>query len=312
MYKKLFILGVLAIVCVLIYVFSQLGSDKAYMIKNRALQVVIIAVVGGCIAVSTIIFQTITNNKILTPSIMGLDSLYVMIQALLVFVLGSSDVSVHNQEINFIISLAIMMIFTLVFYRILFTGERNIYFVLLLGLICGTFFSSLSAFFEVLIDPDEFLIVQGRMFASFSNVASEMLGISLIVGFVGLVLIIKYLRFLNPIALGKDIAINLGVEYHSIVKKMMILVAVLVSISTALVGPITFLGLLVANICYELMNTYRHDTLLLSGVLVAIIVLVGGIFIVSRVFDFNTTISVVVNFIGGIYFIFLVLRGNRL
>lgn len=312
MRKKLITLILLTLICILVYIFSQLGVDKEYMIKNRSLQVACIIVVGSCIAISTIIFQTITNNKILTPSIMGLDSLYVMIQALLVFIFGSNNLSVHNQQLNFAISLLAMAIFTLIFYKILFKEHRNIYFILLLGLICGTFFSSLSAFFEVLIDPDEFLVVQGRMFASFNNIAEDVLGIALLAMGIALVVIWRYFKYLDPLSLGKDLAINLGIDYQSIVKKMMIIVAILVSTSTALVGPITFLGLLVANICYELMQTYRHDILLLSSIFISIITLVGGTFLVARVFDFNTTISVVVNFIGGIYFIYLVLKGNRL
>ncbi|MFB8733932.1 iron chelate uptake ABC transporter family permease subunit [Bacillus sp. SL00103] len=41
-------------------------------------------------------------------------------------------------------------------------------------------------------------------------------------------------------SLGKEHAVNLGIDYDSITKKMLIVIAVLVSIATALVGPITF------------------------------------------------------------------------
>ena len=104
----------------------------------------------------------------------------------------------------------------------------------------------------------------------------------------------------------------MGLDYDNLVKSFIIVIAILTSISTALVGPISFLVLLVANISYELFKTYKHNVLLLASSLISIITLLGGIYIVSKVFAFNTTISVVINFIGGIYFIYLVLKGNRL
>ncbi|WP_276676016.1 iron chelate uptake ABC transporter family permease subunit, partial [Caldibacillus debilis] len=79
----------------------------------------------------------------------------------------------------------------------------------------------------------------------------------------------------------------------------------------ALAGPVTFLGLLVANLSYEYLKTYRHRELILGAILISIIALVGGQWIVERVFSFSTTLSVIINFIGGIYFIYLLLKENR-
>ncbi|TQR34522.1 iron ABC transporter permease [Campylobacter sp. MIT 99-7217] len=312
MLKKLLILFIITLFVIILFIFTQMGKFPAYVLENRSIQVLAMVVVGVCISVSTIIFQTIANNKILTPSIIGLDSLYMLTQTFLIFTLGSANLSVYEANTNFIISVMAMMIFTLLLYKILFKDGRSIYFILLLGFIFGTLFSSLSLFFEVLIDPDEFMVVQGRMFASFSNIQTEVLILALILMLLCFAMIARYYKFLDPLALNKDLAINLGIEYEFLVKRLMIIVAVLVSISTALVGPITFLGLLVANISYELMKTYKHGILFLTSSFISIITLVGGVFIVSRIFDFNTTISVIINFIGGIYFIFLVLKGNKI
>ena len=65
---------------------------------------------GAAIAFSTIVFQTITNNKILTPSIIGLDSLYMLIQTFLVFAFGSTS-SLMSKNINFFISIGLMVLF---------------------------------------------------------------------------------------------------------------------------------------------------------------------------------------------------------
>lgn len=312
MRKKMAILAVLTLIFLVGYFFSFRGEINEYIIKNRLLQIGAIALVAVCIGVGTIIFQTISNNKILTPSIIGLDSLYMLLQSALIFTLGAANLSVYNANINFLLSLCAMVIFSLILYKILFKSERNIYLIMLLGLIFGTLFSTLSSFFEVLIDPDEFMVVQGRMFASFDAISFDVLLLAGLITAGVFVWIAFYMKYLDPLILGRDLAINLGINYQKIVMHLMIIIAILTSVATALVGPITFLGLLVANISYELFYTARHKILLLACVFVSIIALLGGVWFVSRVFDYNTTISVIINFLGGIYFIYLVFKGNKL
>lgn len=312
MRKKILILAFLTLIMTLVFIFAGLKDFDEYALKNRFLQIAAIVIVAICIAASTVIFQTLCNNKILTPAIIGLDSLYMLLQSALIFSLGSANLSVYKNDINFLITLACMVVFSLGLYKILFSSDKSIYLIMLLGLIFGTLFSTLSSFFEILIDPDEFMVIQGRMFASFDNVAFDVLALAYIVTLLSFVWIFRYMKFLDPLSLGKDLSINLGINYQKISKHLMIIIAILTSISTALVGPITFLGLLVVNITYELFKSSKHSILLLACVLISILALLGGVFFVSRVFDYNTTISVIINFLGGIYFIYLVLKGNKL
>ncbi|HEC1877814.1 iron ABC transporter permease [Campylobacter sp. US18a] len=312
MRKKMLILSFLTLGMIGIFILVGLSGFDEYALKSRFLQIAAIIIVAICIAVSTVIFQTLCNNKILTPAIIGLDSLYMLLQSALIFSFGAANLSVYKNDINFLIALVCMVVFSLGLYKILFSSDRSIYLIMLLGLVFGTLFSTLSSFFEVLIDPDEFMVIQGRMFASFDNIAFDVLILAYIISFLSFIWIFRYMKFLDPLNLGKDLAINLGINYQKISKQLMIIIAILTSISTALVGPITFLGLLVVNITYELFKTAKHSILLSACILISILALLGGVFFVSRVFDYNTTISVVINFLGGIYFIYLVLKGNKL
>ncbi|EAH8259018.1 iron ABC transporter permease [Campylobacter jejuni] len=312
MRKKMLILSFLTLGMIGIFILVDLNGFDEYALKSRFLQITAIIIVAICIAVSTVIFQTLCNNKILTPAIIGLDSLYMLLQSALIFSFGAANLSVYKNDINFLITLVCMVVFSLRLYKILFSSDRSIYLIMLLGLVFGTLFSTLSSFFEVLIDPDEFMVIQGRMFASFDNIAFDVLILAYIISFLSFIWIFRYMKFLDPLNLGKDLAINLGINYQKISKQLMIIIAILTSISTALVGPITFLGLLVVNITYELFKTAKHSILLSACILISILALLGGVFFVSRVFDYNATISVVINFLGGIYFIYLVLKGNKL
>lgn len=310
--KKTFILVGVAIILSVLYVVYQLSGNISYILPRRIIKVVAIILTGGAIAFSTTIFMTITNNRILTPSIMGLDSLYMLTQTFIIYIFGSRSLVLMNSNINYLLSIGIMVVFSLLFYQLLFKGEgNNIYFLLLIGMICGTFFSSFTEFMQVLIDPNEFMIAQDKMFASINNVNTNLVYLSIVLIVLVVLYFLRFYKYLDVLALGKDHATNLGVPYDYVVKRLLIVVAILISIATALIGPITFLGLLVVNITYEFLKTYRHKYLIIASVCMSVIALVGGQFIVERLFAFQTTISVVINFVGGIYFIYLLLKENR-
>ncbi|WP_100406085.1 iron chelate uptake ABC transporter family permease subunit [Bacillus solitudinis] len=311
--RKIIILTMLAFALIAIFLFINLSSNNwDYVLPRRATKILAIILTGGSIAFSSMIFQTITNNRILTPSILGLDSLYLFIQTTVIFIFGSANLTVMNQNGNFLISVGAMVLFSTLLYKFLFKrNDQSIFILLLAGLILGSFFGSLSSFMQMLIDPNEFLIVQDRMFASFNNVNINLLVISIIAVFIIAIYVYRFSKFFDAISLGKEQAINLGIDYDKVVKRMLIVVAVLVSISTALVGPITFLGLLVVNLAREFLRTYQHKYLIPASILISIIALVGGLLLVERVFTFTTTLSVIINFIGGTYFIYLLLKESK-
>ncbi|MCP3740190.1 iron chelate uptake ABC transporter family permease subunit [Rossellomorea sp. BNER] len=309
---RIIILGVIALSLMATYFFIDIGANWGYVLPRRGEKLVAIIITGASIALATVVFQTITHNRILTPNIIGLDSLYMLIQTVLIFLFGSMSQTVMNKNINFVITIVLMILFSILLYKFLFKREdQNIYFLLLIGLIFGTLFGSLSTFMQVLIDPNEFQIIQDRMFASFNNIQSDLLLISFILIIVVSIYFTRYMKYLDVLSLGREEAVNLGVDYHFIVKRLLIIVAVLISISTALVGPLTFLGLIVANVAYEFLKTYRHSYFIIGSMLISIIALIGGQLIVERVFSFTTTLSVIINFVGGVYFIYLLLKENK-
>ncbi|MCF3944587.1 iron chelate uptake ABC transporter family permease subunit [Oceanobacillus alkalisoli] len=309
---KTIILAVISLLLALLYVFYDLTGNIDYILPRRIMKVGAIILTGGAIAFATVVFMTITNNRILTPSVLGLDSLYMLIQTVIIFVFGANSIVMMNSGLNYLISISAMILFSLVLYRFLFRGEgNNIYFLLLIGMILGTFFGSFTDFMQVLIDPNEFGVAQDRMFASINNVDQSLVYISILIIALVLLYFMRFYKYLDVLALGKDDAINLGVPFDYVVKRLLIVVAILISVATALIGPITFLGLLVVNVAYELMKTYRHFYIILGSVFISIIALLGGQFLVEKVFTFSTTVSVIINFIGGVYFIYLLLKENK-
>ncbi|MFB6362905.1 iron chelate uptake ABC transporter family permease subunit [Paenibacillus elgii] len=309
---KLTLLAVVAVALVVLFMVIQSGGNWDYILPTRGRKVLALLLTGFCIAFSTMIFQTITNNRILTPSMIGLDWLYMLLQTAIVFIFGAASITMISNQWNFVLSVGLMVLFALLLHKLMFRREgMNIYYLLLVGLVLGTLFESSSSFMKMLINPNAFMVLQGKLFASFSSVNSDLLTISVVAVLVITLYSKKLLTYLDVISLGKEHAINLGVPYDSIVKRLLIVVAILASIATALVGPITFFGLLVANVTHQFLRTYRHSQLILGAVLIGMIALVGGQLMVERVFTFTTTLSVIVNFIGGSYFLYLLLKESK-
>lgn len=309
---KLMIIFIIAVLSVSLYLFYQLGSNWDYALPRRGYKVGAMIVAGSAIAFSTVIFQTVTHNRILTPSIMGLDSLYLLVQTLLIFFLGGKNFTMMGNQWIFFISVGVLVLFsTLLFKSVLGRSGRSVFFLLLIGIVLGALFQSLATFMQVLIDPNEFMIVQDKMFASFNNVQVKLIWWAVAILGVTFIAYFRYIKYLDVLSLGRDQSLNLGISYQRIVLITLVVVAIFTAVSTALIGPITFLGLLVANLAYEIFKTYRHSILLVGTVLISIIALSFGQVLVERVFTFSTTLSVIINFIGGIYFMYLLLRGSK-
>ena len=312
-HKVLIILIVLVVVSSFLFLMYGLNPNSyQYALSLRVPKIISIALTGSVIALSSVNFQTVTNNRILTPSVLGLDSLYNLFQTLIVFVFGSLNIALAGSNINFLFSATLMIIFSLFLFKMMFKREgTNLFFLLMVGMVFGTLFSSLSSFMQMVMDPNEFLIVQNKMFASFNNVQSSLLMISIIIVSVAIGCICKDFKKLDVMSLGKEQAVNLGINYDYMVKKILIIVSILVSVSTALVGPITFLGILVTNLAYQLVKDYRHSVIVPTAILLSLAALIGGQFLVERVFHFSTTVGVIINFIGGLYFIYILLKEER-
>lgn len=310
--KKLVILGIIAIVSILFYSLYNIQGGFSYAFPKRLVRVGAMVITGIAIAYATVMFQTVTRNRILTPSVIGVDSMYEVVQTVLYFFLGSASIFVVDRYLNFGTAIFAMVLFALLLYRFLFRADKYPIFLLLLaGMVIGTLLGSLVTFLQVIIDPVEYLSLQTRLFASFTNVKSELLFIAAIILGICFIYGGRIMRDLDVMNLGRETAINLGINYDKLVLHVLILSSVLIATSTALVGPITFLGLIVSNLAYQYLVTYKHSILILGASLISIIALVGGQFLVQHVFKLNTTISVIINFIGGIYFIYLLLKESR-
>lgn len=304
------ILAALAAVSIILFMTVGVRGKWSFVLSFRGTKVATMALVGYSIAVSTVLFQTITNNRILTPSIMGFDALYALIQTGFVFFLGAATVSGLDPRLRFGVEVGAMVLFSGLLYRWLFSGGlRSLHLLMLVGIVFGILFRSLSGFMQRLIDPNEFVVLQDRLFASFNRTNGELLAVAALVVLAVSVFGWRWIRTFDVLALGREASVNLGVEHRRTVTAILVMVAILTAVSTALVGPVTFFGLLVANLAYMLIASHRHSLILPASFLIAVTTLVGGQFVLERLLAFDTALSIVIEFLGGIFFLVLLVRG---
>ncbi|KKB10201.1 iron chelate uptake ABC transporter family permease subunit [Devosia chinhatensis] len=305
----LLILATLALVSIACFMVIGARGSWSFILPFRGRKLLALCLVAYSVAVSTVLFQTVTNNRILTPSIMGFDALYVLLQTSIVFFLGVGALVNIDQQMQFGIEIAVMVLFSGLLFRWLFLGEeRSLTLLVLVGIVFGILFRSLSQFMQRLLDPNAFQVLQDSFFASFATVDSTLLAVATAIVVLVSLCALRLGHTFDVLSLGRAHAINLGVDYKRTVVVILVLVSVLVAVSTALVGPITFFGLLVASLAHSLVGTSRHRYVLPAAVLLAVTCLVGGQTVLERVFAFDTALSIIIEFLGGIVFIFLVLR----
>lgn len=313
---KLTMLAVMMIVVTLAFLFVgvKFHNEKLlrYAMKLRIPKVLAMIITAFAIGGATIVFQSVINNTIVTPCLLGMNSLYTLIHTSVVFVLGSGSVIFTNSNLSFLIDLVLMGVIATVVYSWLFkmTGY-NVLYVLLVGTVMTSLFSSIQSTLTRIMDPNEYDTLLTSLVASFTNINSEIIIFSVLVLALIILIFRKELALLNVITLGKEQAINLGVDYDRCIRKLLLLVTLCIAVATAMVGPISFLGLIIANISRQLLKTYRHSQLILGSAFIGVVALIGGQFVVERVFVYSVPISVFITVVGGIYFLYLIFAGKK-
>lgn len=299
------------VVCALALAFLFLGAnfDFDYILPKRLARLAAIVIGGVCVAVSSIVFQTIAGNRILTPAVMGYEAVYLLLQSLLILAMGMHSVVLLGHNGNFVVSIALMLAYSWAIHYWLFRdGKNNGYFLLLLGFVLTMVIATFTQFIQLRISPGEFAILQGFSQASFNKAQpAQLLTSALLVG-AACVAVLKTLPVLDVLALGREQAISLGIDYRRMVQLQLALIAVLVAVSTGLLGPTAFMGIFVANTSYALARTARHRVTLPLGCAIAIAIFLAAQLLVEHVFNYRTTVGILVNLVCGAYFLALMVR----
>ncbi len=305
-------LGLLAAVVVVlagVYLLTDVPGSLGYALKIRSRTLAAMAVVAVAVAVSTVVFHTITQNRILTPSIMGFDAFYMLISTVIVFVSGATALLRADEVTLWLVQVLVMVAFSVLLFTWLFGGRRrSIHLMLLVGIVLGTFFRAFTEWMQRMLDPLDFQVLTDTMFASLTRPDRTLLALTALLVGAACAVLVPLLRTLDVLSLGEPAAIGLGVNHRRVVMVVFGAVSVMVAASTALVGPILFFGLIVANLAYTYAGSFRHAWTVPTAALLGMLCLLGGQLILDRVFGFGASLSIIIELVGGLFFLYLVLR----
>lgn len=306
------IAAIVLLVSMVLFLTLNVNGHWDFALPLRGKKLLALMVVGYAIGVSTLLFQTLTHNPILTPSLLGFDSLYVLLQSLLVFFLGAISFTSLNPIAKFSLEILLMFGASLLLFRVLFSkSSQDLTRLILVGVIFGVLFRSLSALIARLINPDDFVVVQSASYAQFNTVNPQLLGISLIICVISGLFVWRWRYQCDVLMLGKPQAINLGIHYQRLAFGLLTVIAVLVATATALVGPVTFFGLLVCALTNRIARHMYHSERLILVSLVAMICLVLGQTVFEQVLGMAGVLSVVIELAGGLVFLILIFMSQR-
>lgn len=299
------------VVAAVFYMTLGVKGNWGFVLGFRGAKLLALVTVATAVALSTMVFQTISGNRILTPSVMGFDSLYLLIQTGLIFAFSGLGVAMMGVYTKFALETTLMLVASLALFGTLLSRKPDIDRMILTGIIFGVLFRSLTSLLNRMIDPNEFSVVQSASFARFNTVDANLTWIAAAITLVLGALLMARHRQLDVMALGRDAAVNLGLDFDRESRRLLVLIAVLVSVSTALVGPVVFFGLLVSALAHQFTATWHHSELLPLSAALAATILVGSQTLFERVLGLQTSVSVVIEALGGLVFLALIFARRR-
>lgn len=316
MKKRVVTLLILVLGFSLLYIGLDFFQLTAYVQKARLTKLLSFLIVILLIVPPTIVFQTIVNSRYLSPSIIGMDAVYVLIQSLIYF-MGYHYLSqlMNHSLILFLIQIGLMLsicYLSLYLAKINWLSTVNESIWLMIGMIFGTVLRNLSTFFQVLMDPNEYLALQSRLFASFQSVSKELLGIAFIIAILSNAYLFYKRYLLDVYHLGKTTALTLGVDIQKETKRLLLLIVLMLGTATAFVGPLTFLGFMVANITYYLTPKHHHLERLTIGILFGLVMILSGQLLIERVLNLQFNLNIMIEGIGGLMFFLLLFKKERI
>ncbi len=311
----LIILGVIAAYGLLVYNNPVPIDSPSFVpvVRRRVVAVIAMLIAAICQSLSTVAFQTITNNRVITPSLLGFEALYSTIHTTTIFFLGATTFIQFVGIGSFIFQVAMMVIMCLILYGWLLSGKfGDLQLMLLVGVILGTGLRSLSSFMRRLLAPSEFDILQARLFGSVNNADAAYFPVAIPIVIVVACLLLASSNRLNVLALGKNMSTSLGMNHRMGVIVNLVLVSILMAVSTALVGPLTFYGFLVATLSYQMVPTYDHKYLFPMALAIGFLILTGSYFFMYHIFNAQGVVSIIIELFGGLTFLIVILRKGTL
>lgn len=284
--------------------FLTLLDDRDGMLVfliSRIPRTAALILVGIGSSIAGLIMQQLSQNRFVSPTTSG--ALDAAKMGILMAMIGIPDASLLVRLLS---SLGFTFLFTLLF--ILFVSKiqlKSNVFIPLVGIMFGSILNALSTFFA--FKNNIVQNVQEWLLGDFSSILQgQYEAIYFILPAVAIAYL--YAEKFTLAGMGRSFAVNLGLSYTSIVNIGLLTVSMVVSVSVITVGVIPFVGLIIPNLVRLFLGDNIRKTLPIIALSGAIFLLLCDIFGRLIVYPYEIPIGVTVGAIGGLLFLFFILR----
>ena len=316
---RFLLVGLLVVVVLLIVAYLLIPTKNSttissFILNRRLLKLLVIIIVSFAIPISTVSFQTVAQNRFLTPGVLGIESLFVFIQSGLYYFESLIGLKVEQSTLIYAVTITIQIMLVLLLMNVS-KGMllSNFKVLLLLTMAFSILLRNASTFLQVLMDPNEFDKLQSSLYPSFQKMNAQPILIFGALVLFGLLMIVffKLRHKLDALHLGVDGAKMLGINTKRLSNVVIVIVIIMTSLSTILVGPLQFLGFMIANLTYQLTKEYKHSVLWIFSATIGLVIVLAAQLIVERIFLLTIPISVFIEGIGGVLYLILLVKGAK-
>jgi iron complex transport system permease protein len=285
--------------------YSDTETGQLLVREFRFPRLVMAIVAGSSLAIAGMLMQTLFNNPLAGPYVLGINS-----GASLAVALGTlSGISFFSSNFGLI---GLALIGALVFGFIVLGFSlfvRNSLSLLLVGIMIGSFTSAITSLLQTISSADSLKVFTIWGMGSLQQVELSQLGIISLFFILGLFFSFFLIKPLNALVLGENASLLLGVPVKNLRVIIIVITALLAGLVTAFCGPIAFVGLAIPNLCKLLFKTQQHLVLLLGNILLGALFLISCDILVQGLEPFILVpINVITSIVGAPFVIFIILK----
>lgn len=292
-------------------IFNVNTTDNYIFFHTRLPRVTASFITGGILAVSGLVFQSIFKNPIATPFTLGVAGGASLGAALYIFFAQSVTIMALLGQTVAAMAGALITIF-IVFFLSAVKRKLNNTTLLLSGVAVNFFTSALIMFMQYFADINQSYNITRYMIGNLAVVTNDNILLMLPVSFAAFFIIYLFHKELDILSMGENIAAGRGVNITYSVTILYFTVSLAIAAITASAGPIGFIGMIIPHII-RLFISYKNK------ILIPVSFIFGGAFLVmcdtiSRtiIAPAELPVSIITSIIGAPFFIFLILKTNKL
>ncbi|SHN09564.1 FecCD family ABC transporter permease [Gracilibacillus kekensis] len=284
------------------------GSDQNQLVlfDFRLPRMVIALLIGSGMAISGAILQGVTHNELADPGILGINSGAGFAVVLFIYLTQGNPTS--QVLVLPLAALAGAIVAAILIYLISWKNGVSPIRLILVGIGINAAFSALIIVYQLKMDPDNF--TQATIWLS-GNIAGTDWSYTLaLLPWIIFLLPITFFkaRTLDTLHLGDETAQGLGTHVEKERMLLLFIAVALAGASVAVGGAIAFLGLVVPHLARKLVGAGHKQMLITSALLGALLLLAADTIGRNILSPSEIPVGLIVSLIGGIYFIYLLMK----